>query len=375
MGAATMRVFGFAFALIATPAMAVTSTNGPIWPDCSDVRLQQAVGVRGAGDHSYRLAGTCKHVFTRYVDGKKTGVTEVGRAFLEIDALWVASENEFMEKGTFSGEESGNLGFHTKFKCSDDPYIKPTTCTVVNHSNNTGWPDLSHSALQKQQPLGAGRTTFEEASARSTEWNAPPPPPPPHGGAAEQPVVTGKSFRKVKQPADNDVVVSTPAQQAGVQMSAVGVVALESASRGRIAPSTAQLLQGATSTGPVPSKQDMTKFGPGWQNGDQLFWRAGKPGQNLKLPFTATTTGRHHVVASFTMAADYGIVQPFLNGQAIGEVVNLYSKSVSLTGPRVLGTVTVQAGQNSLVLWAVGKDQRSRGHFVGLDEVELIPVP
>jgi hypothetical protein len=377
-GEATMKVLGLvvALAFIAPPAMALTSTNGPLWPDCADVRLQQAAGVPGKGDHSYQLAGTCKHISTHYVDGKKEGATEHGRAFLKVNAVWDASKNELKESATLSGEEGGSL--NTIFNCSDDPYIAPTTCTVVAHVNGTQWPDLSHSAIQKQHPLGAGWTTLEEASAISTAWNdSPPPPPPPPGAGATPPpqTITGKSFRKVKPGRKNGPVVYGGVQPSEAPLSRNGMAVGQHAPMGRITPATANLVKGATSTGPAPTKQDMTRFGPGWDGGDQLFWRAGKVGQKLQLQVNAATSGKYHVVASFTKAPDYGIVQAFLNGQALGDVVNLYSKTVSLTGPRVLGTVSVKAGQNSLVFWAIGKDQRSRGHFVGLDEVELIPVP
>ena len=359
-----MKIFGFvlALAIFTMPAMALTAKNGPIWSDCTDVKLQQAAGVPGAGDHTYKLAGVCKHVSTHYVDGKKEGVTEYGRAFLDIRAQWDASKNTLSETAKLSGDEGGSVS--TILRCSDDPYIMPTTCNVTAHSNETAWPDLSHWATQKQRPIGASHTTLSDAAAKSASGSATPPPPPPPAASAPPQTTTGKSFRKVKE-ADSD----------GVDVSTVNVMVLQRSNVESITATTAELLQGATSTGPSPSMQAMTAFGEGWADGDQLFWPASAVGQKLDVQITAEKTGRYQVVASFTTASDFGIVQAFVNGQAVGDVVNLYSKAVERTGPRVLGTVNVKAGLNTLVLWAVGKDQRSRGHFAGLDQVELIPAP
>jgi len=361
-----MKFFGFllALAIVSTPALALTAKNGPVWSDCADVKLQQAAGVPGADDHTYKLAGVCKHVSTHYVDGKKDGVTEYGRAFLDIRAQWDASKNTLSENAKLSGEEGGSVS--TILRCSDDPYITQTTCTVTAHSNHTAWPDLSHWALQKQQPIGASYTTLSDASAKSATGSAATPPPPPPPPAANPPpqTITAKSFRKVKE-ADSD----------DVNMSTVGVMVLQGTTVGRITPTTTELLQGATSTGPSPSKQIMTRFGEGWVDGDQLFWPANAVSQKMEVQISAEKTGRYQIVASFTTAPDFGIVQAFLNGQAVGDVLNLYSKAVDRTEPRMLGTANVKAGQNKLVLWAVGKDQRSRGHFIGLDQIELIPTP
>ena len=143
----------------------------------------------------------------------------------------------------------------------------------------------------------------------------------------------------------------------------------------RVRPNMATMLANAQTSGPPAVRQSMARFGASWQGGEQLFWRAQQSGQSLSLPIELTAGGRYQLVGSFTTGGNYGIIQVFFNGRAAGDVINLYSPRIALTGPRVLGRVNAMAGRNELVIWAVGRDQRSANYFVGLDDLELIPIP
>ena len=329
--------------------------------DCSGLKLQGAVGLPGAGDHAYSLAGPCRQVLERYTDGKHSGSSEMSRAFIKVRGSWDSNTNRFSEYVTVEGAEGGEMT--SAFKCASDPYITETLCSVDAHSNDTQWASLSNKAMLNSLPLGQGITNEDEAtrSATSSAGAPPPPPPPPPAVSSDEtdpPVVRMGTIRNMS------------AKSGSANVKGMGMMRAH-----RVQPKVPDLLQGATTNGPKPNRQAMTRFGTGWQDGEQVFWPSRKAGNSLELSVSVPTAGRYQLVVSFTTAADYGLVQMFLNRDAVGSIQNLYSSKIGMSGPVIVGEVNAVAGRNALTLWTVGKDQRSSGYFVGIDTVELIPIP
>lgn len=110
-----------------------------------------------------------------------------------------------------------------------------------------------------------------------------------------------------------------------------------------------------------------------WSGAKQLFWTGGKPGARLELEFENAAAGSFGVLAAFTMARDYGIVKLELDGEALGEPLDLYNfPDVISTGELTLGERKLTAGRHKLVLTLAGANPAALpAHLVGLDYVRL----
>jgi hypothetical protein len=122
------------------------------------------------------------------------------------------------------------------------------------------------------------------------------------------------------------------------------------------------------------STQNMAAFKAGqWSGGEQLFWIGGKPGERLDLEISVAKDGEYEVLPAFTMASDYGIVQLKLDGEALGEPLDLYNyPDVIHSGEIAVGKLKLAAGKHTLSLVLTGANPSAAQAFmVGLDFVRL----
>ncbi len=120
--------------------------------------------------------------------------------------------------------------------------------------------------------------------------------------------------------------------------------------------------------------QNMTGFQSGrWSGGQQLLWIGAKPGDRLELEFDAPTQGSFDVALALTRARDFGIVQFALDGEPLGEPLDLYHyPEVIATGEIVLGTRNLAAGKHQLTLTLQGANASAvKAYLVGLDYLRL----
>jgi hypothetical protein len=112
-----------------------------------------------------------------------------------------------------------------------------------------------------------------------------------------------------------------------------------------------------------------------WSGDEQLFWTGAKPGDRLVLEISVPTAGRYEIAAALTMARDYAVVQLRLEGQPLGEALDLYHyPDVVSTGPLLLGERELAAGPHRLAIEIIGaNDSAVKAHMVGLDYVKLAP--
>ncbi|MCU0878845.1 MAG: hypothetical protein MUF06_13765, partial [Pirellulaceae bacterium] len=132
----------------------------------------------------------------------------------------------------------------------------------------------------------------------------------------------------------------------------------------------AKVTSGKTST------QKMAAFKAGqWSGGEQLFWTGGKPGETLTLEFEVPKAGKYAIAAALTMARDYAIVQPALDGEKLGEPLDLYHGTDVLTSGEVaLGTRELAAGKHTLTLEVTGANPSAvQAFMVGVDYLRLKP--
>jgi len=130
----------------------------------------------------------------------------------------------------------------------------------------------------------------------------------------------------------------------------------------------------AASTGGVTEVQDMSPFPQGtWRGGRQLWWREGRPGARLDLPFEVAADGVYRLFVRFTRAPDYAIVAISLD-QATAPLdrVSLYAPQVLAADPLPLGEHALSAGPHTLRFAIVGSHPQATPAFmVGIDALRL----
>ncbi len=110
-----------------------------------------------------------------------------------------------------------------------------------------------------------------------------------------------------------------------------------------------------------------------WSDGDQLWWTGAKPGDRLSVEIPDVEAGEYSIELVLTQAADYGIVQLWLDGEKLGEPIDLYH------GPAVITTGVVSfpprrfdQGNHRLTAEIVGANAQAAQSFMfGLDYIQL----
>ena len=124
-----------------------------------------------------------------------------------------------------------------------------------------------------------------------------------------------------------------------------------------------------------PQEQDMTAWGEKWSNDAQLWWIGAKPGAKLELALLVAKDGKYKLLAQFTKAVDYGIVQLSLDGEKLGQPIDLFHDGVIATGELDLGTHALSAGEHKLAVQITGANPKAVKSFMfGLDYVKLAEV-
>jgi len=110
-------------------------------------------------------------------------------------------------------------------------------------------------------------------------------------------------------------------------------------------------------------------------NDNQLWWRGGQVGDQLRLRFPAPAAGNYRVFGRFVKAQDYGIVRLSINGVPAAEPIDLYDAKISLSGEMLLGTYSLQAQDNELTVEIVGANEKTLAgqYMFGLDYLRVEP--
>jgi hypothetical protein len=126
-------------------------------------------------------------------------------------------------------------------------------------------------------------------------------------------------------------------------------------------------------SGGNPQVQDMTPWGESWSNDAQLWWTDAKPGDKLELGLPVAKAGKYQVLAQLTKAVDYGIVQFWLDGERLGQPIDLFHDGVVPTGELGLGARALSAGDHKLTVEITGANPLAVKSFMfGLDYVKLV---
>jgi hypothetical protein len=126
-------------------------------------------------------------------------------------------------------------------------------------------------------------------------------------------------------------------------------------------------------TGGNARPQTMAGFGDDWSNDAQLWWTDARPGDKLDLGLPVATTGTFRILGHLTKAVDYGIVQMWLDGEKLGEPLDLYHGWVIATGDLDLGTRQLNEGQHKLTVEITGANPKAvKSYMFGLDYFKLV---
>ncbi len=121
------------------------------------------------------------------------------------------------------------------------------------------------------------------------------------------------------------------------------------------------------------SKQEMYGFGPDWSGERHLWWTGAQPGDTLELALPVEETGTYRIEMQLTKAVDYGVVQFYLNGEKLGEPVDLYNDGVVATGPLDFGVHELPRGAHRLLVKIVGANEKAvKSYMFGLDYIKLV---
>jgi len=105
-----------------------------------------------------------------------------------------------------------------------------------------------------------------------------------------------------------------------------------------------------------------------------LWWREGLPGHELSFGVETPEGGPYEIIAAFLHDREMGTVQPFLNGDNIGDPIDFYRDSLTAPGPVSLGVHQFEAGQNRLTFRMVGSNEDAEPNYIfGLDYLKLEP--
>ena len=128
-------------------------------------------------------------------------------------------------------------------------------------------------------------------------------------------------------------------------------------------------------TGGDPQTQDLTGFGESWSGDAHLWWINAKPGDKLDLSLPVAKTGKYKLGMQLTKAPDYGIIQLYLDGEKLGEALDLYHPSVVASGLLSFGQYELTAGEHKLSIEVLGANEKAiKNYMAGLDYVKLEPV-
>lgn len=130
----------------------------------------------------------------------------------------------------------------------------------------------------------------------------------------------------------------------------------------------------AAKSGGNAAPQSMSGFTAGrWSGDEHLWWTGAKPGDTLELAWPVAAAGSYEVFVVLTKAIDYGEVQLYVNGTAVGGKIDNFNNGVVNTPPLSLGVHTLAAGEQRLKIQITGANPKAvKGYMVGVDYIWLV---
>ena len=131
-------------------------------------------------------------------------------------------------------------------------------------------------------------------------------------------------------------------------------------------------LKTLSKTGGDPQVQGMDGYEGSWSEDAHLWWINAKPGDTLELAVPVEKAGTYRIKTQLTKAVDYGIHQLYLDGEKLGEPIDLFNNGVVPTGQIDLGVRKLDKGQHVLKVEIIGaNDKAVKSYMFGMDYILL----
>ncbi|TMV43691.1 hypothetical protein FE783_34795 [Paenibacillus mesophilus] len=105
-----------------------------------------------------------------------------------------------------------------------------------------------------------------------------------------------------------------------------------------------------------------------------IFYRGAQTGDYMTVTVNVPEAGNYKVQSFFLKSPLYGMVQAYVDGQAVGGVYDGYAPEVTASAPFEHGTIPLTAGSHTIRYEITGKNAQSGNFYIGLDAVQLLPV-
>jgi hypothetical protein len=313
---------------------------GELDSDCHALKLVAASGIPGGTVRNYTFSGTCN-----VITGRASGPFVEKTVPVEASATWDPAMKELSETFRVLAEFDGLGKFHignkvytrpwhikplpvtSRFACNDDPLVTNAACSVLAHETLSEFAPFSNPAKRQSRPLLKGKTNLAEATKLAA--------------------------------------VNKPLPWKRGALSPATAVAFEAE----------QLFQQgkAKGNGGTLAVQPMQNFGNGWGNNAQLFWSGGAPGAILDLSLNVPASAKYRVELFMTRAPDYGDLLLQVEGNTASASFSGFASAVVRSNAIDVGTFELPAGEQRISLKIIGKNTKSSGFLVGVDQVRLSP--
>ena len=125
----------------------------------------------------------------------------------------------------------------------------------------------------------------------------------------------------------------------------------------------------ASGSASVQNMQGFTKNGFSWVEDKQIWWRDGKPGDQMTLEVTKVEPGKKTLVLGACCARDYGVAQFYWNGEKVGKPIDFFNTPdvIHRTVRLAIPETTTETG--TLTVELVGRNEKSIGEMLGFDSI------
>ncbi len=118
--------------------------------------------------------------------------------------------------------------------------------------------------------------------------------------------------------------------------------------------------------------QHMEAFSADNWSGETQLWVGGGPGDSVTIALPVEKAGHYQLSAYLTMAPDFGKIEITLDGERLGDTIDLYAPKVIASGRVKLTARSLKAGQHTIQIKITGKNQVSTGTAFGIDCFEIV---
>ena len=118
--------------------------------------------------------------------------------------------------------------------------------------------------------------------------------------------------------------------------------------------------------------QNLVVPGNAWSDDAQLVWTGAGVDDFIEFEIDSPENTTTNLVAQFTMANDYAIIQVYLNGTKIGTEIDGYYYEVVSPGKTRFGKVKLKKGKNILKIKITGANPKAiKKYIVGIDYIKF----